>query len=82
MIKSFVTKLIKGLVLSVLYLEITKANDTTFENVILFTTFYISMIYGAILTGIDENVITSAFLTKTIFTLVDQRIKRQDDDKK
>lgn len=80
--KGFVIHLVKGIVLSLLYLEITRANDTTLENIILFTSFYLSMIYGATLTGIDENVITSAFLTKTVFTLVDERIKRKPDDKK
>jgi hypothetical protein len=72
-------KIFKGLLLSLLYFEITKANDTTVKNVVLFAAFYLSMIYGAILVGIDENVVTSAFLTKTVFTLIDERIKRHDE---
>jgi hypothetical protein len=79
--KKFITQLIKGIVLSLLYLQITKANDTTMENITLFVSFYLSMIYGATITGIDENVITSAFLTKTVFSLVDERIKKKPDDK-
>jgi hypothetical protein len=78
MFKLFTNQLIKGLLLAVLYLELTNANDTTYQNIFLFTIFYISMVYGAILTGIDPNVITSAFLTKAVFTLVDEKIKRQD----
>lgn len=80
--KQFVTQLIKGIVLSLLYLQITKANDTTMENIALFVSFYLAMIYGATITGIDENVITSAFLTKTVFSLVDERIKKKPDNDK
>jgi len=71
----------KGILIAILYLEITRANDTTFENIILFVAFYLSMILGAILAKIDTNVITGAFLTKTVFTLIDERIKREDDKK-
>ena len=82
MFKGLLQQFLKGILIAVLYFEITKANDTNFGNVILFTAFYLSMIYGAILTGIDPNVITSAFLTKTVFTLVDERIKRPDEPNK
>jgi hypothetical protein len=78
--RKLILDLIKGVILSLLYFEITKANDTTMNNVVLFTSFYLSMVYGATVTGIDPNVITSAFLTKTVFTLVDERIKRKDDN--
>jgi hypothetical protein len=78
--RKFILDLIKGVILSLLYFEITKANDTTIHNVALFASFYLSMIYGATITGIDPNVITSAFLTKTVFTLVDERIKRKAND--
>jgi hypothetical protein len=73
-------RVFKGLLLSLLYFEITKANDTTFVNIFLFTAFYISMVYGSILVGIEESVITTAFLTKTVFTLVDERIKRPKEE--
>jgi hypothetical protein len=76
---NFITQFLKGILISVLYFEITKLNDTTLYNIIVFTSFYLSMIYGAILANIDENVITSAFLTKTVFTLVDERIRRKED---
>ena len=78
--KEFLIHFIKGIVLSLLYLQITKANDTTIENITLFTSFYLTMVYGATMTDIDPNVITSAFLTKTVFTLVDERIKKKPDD--
>ena len=71
----------KGLLIAILYLETTKVNDTTFENIILFVAFYLSMVLGAILAKVDTTVITGAFLTKTVFTLIDERIKRYDNKK-
>lgn len=70
--------IIKGLFIAILYFEFTKTNDTNLKNIIMFTAFYISMIIGAKLTNIDPNVITSAFLSKTVFTLVDERIKKKE----
>jgi hypothetical protein len=75
------SEVFKGLLIAILYFEITKTNDTTFENIILFVAFYLSMILGATLAKIDTNVITGAFLTKTVFTLIDERIKRDDNKK-
>jgi len=43
--KQFVTQLIKGIVLSLLYLQITKANDTTMENITLFVSFYLAVFF-------------------------------------
>ena len=68
--------------ISLLYLEITKSNDTTAKNVFLFTSFYVIILHGAYVVGIDPNVVTTAFITKTIFTLIDERIKRKPDEKK
>lgn len=67
---------LRGIILALLYFEVTKANDTTLKNVCLFVAFYLLLIAGANLAGIDSNVITSAFLTKCVFTLVDTQIKR------
>jgi hypothetical protein len=77
----FLEQLTKGILIALLYFEFTKTNDTTFQNITLFVAFYLSMIYGAKMTNIDPNVITSAFLSKTVFTLVDERIKRKETDK-
>ena len=81
MIRDFIENILKGTLIALLYFEITKANDTTLYNVSIFTLFYIFMIYGAIIADINPNVITSAFLTKTVFTLVDERIRKQTNDK-
>jgi hypothetical protein len=79
MFKDFFIQFIKGIVLALVYFEITNANDTTFQNVILFTSLYLTMIYGAQIVNIDKNVVTSAFITKAVFTLVDERIKKKKD---
>lgn len=74
----FLEQLTKGIIIAVLYFEITQTNDTNFQNIFLFVSFYVSMIYGAKITNIDPNVVTSAFLSKTVFTLVDERIRKND----
>ena len=70
--------MLKGIILGILYLEITKANDTTPYNVLLFAVFYCAMFAGAQVAGIDPNVVTTAFVTKTVFTLVDERVKKKE----
>lgn len=76
MLRKILEDIIKGIILSLLYFEITKANDTTIKNIFLFVSFYIILINGALVLGIDPNVVTTAFVTKTIFTVVDERIKK------
>lgn len=76
-----ITNIVKGIILSLLYFEITKANDTNINNILLFTFFYNVMTYGSILIGIDPVLVTNAFITKTIFTLVDQRIQKEKEIK-
>jgi 6-phosphogluconolactonase/glucosamine-6-phosphate isomerase/deaminase len=36
------------------------------------------MTAGAFILSVDPNVVTTAFVTKTIFTLVDERIKKKN----
>lgn len=71
----FVSELFKGVLLAFLYLEITKTNDTTFKNIFLFTFYYGIMIFCAMITNTSLSVVTNAFITKTIFTLIDERVK-------
>jgi hypothetical protein len=71
------TTSLRGVLLAFLYFEVTQANDTNLKNLFLFTCFYLIMIYGSFILGIDTNVITSAFLTKTVFTVIDERIKKK-----
>ena len=70
-------QILKGIVLGVLYFEVTKANDTTMENIFSFVCFYVVMVNCAYLAGIDPNIVTNAFVTKAVFTLVDERVKRK-----
>ncbi len=81
MLDKFISEIIKGIFLGFLYLQITLANDTTVENITRFAIFYILMVYGAMLSGVQTNVITGAFLTKTIFTLIDERVKKPNSKK-
>lgn len=73
---------IRGLVLSLLYFYITKANDTTINNVFIFVTFYTIFTFTAISVKMNPDVVTTAFLTKTIFTLIDERIKKHPENNK
>lgn len=77
--KQIIVQIVKGLLLAVLYFEITKANDTTPYNIFLFVSFYVIMVNGSKLTGVDPNIVTNAFITKTIFTLIDERIRRKEE---
>lgn len=70
----------KGLVLAILYFTITKANDTTVRNISLFVVFYTIFVSTAIMMNISTDVVTTAFFTKTIFTLVDERIKKKKEE--
>jgi len=81
MLDKFISEIIKGAFIAFLYLQITLTNDTTVENIAKFTFFYLLMVYGAMISGIQTNAITTAFLTKTVFTLIDERIKKKDLDK-
>jgi len=68
----------KGIILALLYFEVTRTNDTTFENIGIFTGFYVIIAICGSFVGIDKNMITNAFLSKAIFTLVDDRIRKKD----
>jgi hypothetical protein len=74
-----ISEILRGLFLGLLYLQLTRANDTNPKNVMLFAAFYVIMVNGAKLSGIDPDTVTNAFLTKTVFTLVDERVRRQED---
>jgi hypothetical protein len=72
--------LLKGLFIGTLYLQITGADETTLENIARFAFFFIVMVNGARFIGIDQTVVANAFISKTIFTLVEDRIKKKDVD--
>ena len=73
---NLIDEILKGIFLSILFYYSTLTDEINIINVFKFTIFYIAMIFGALYTGIQTNVITSAFLTKTVFTLIDERIKK------
>lgn len=72
---------VTGIIISLLYFEVTLVNDTTFQNISLFTLLYLVLIFCAHLTNTDTSIVTNAFITKAVFTLVDERIKQPDEKK-
>jgi hypothetical protein len=74
--------LLRGLFLSVIYLSVTTADDMSLLNILKFSIFYLMFIFISSSIGIDQNVVTSAFTTKIIFTLIDQRINKNREEKK
>jgi hypothetical protein len=73
-----IIEIIKGIFLAILYFEITQANDSTIYNVSLFTFFYTILVTSSDIIGIQPSIVLNAFMTKTVFTLIDQRINKQD----
>jgi hypothetical protein len=73
---SLIGDIIKGLFLAILYFTITEADDTTPKNITVFSLCYIIMVNSARVVNIDPNLVTGAFITKTIFTLIDTRGKK------
>jgi hypothetical protein len=67
--------LVRGLLLASLYLLLTVADDFTVKNLINYTIFYVVMTNGAEIADLDPKIVTTAFLTKTVFTLIDDKIK-------
>jgi len=80
--KFLLPEAVKGILLAFVYFEITNANDTTFYNMGLFTLFYTILIIFAKFINIDTAIITNAFVTKAVFTLVDERIRKKNNDNK
>lgn len=74
----YIIDILKGLIIGILYLFITRENDTSIKNILVFVLFYVTLANGAKLVGMDPNVVTTAFMTKSVFILVDQRIKVYD----
>lgn len=68
------TTIMRGIFLGLTYFTVTKAQDTTFENMLKFTMFYTILSFSAYLVEIDTKVVTGAFVTKAIFSLLDDRI--------
>lgn len=73
--------IIKGLVIGILYTFITRENDTSIKNIVMFIILFITLSNGARLAGIDQNVVLTAFITKSVFTVVDQRVKKYTEKK-
>lgn len=67
---------LRGFTLAIVYFESTKQADTTFKNILVFMFFFLIIIYISDFVSIKREVVLGAFMTKTIFTLVDTRINK------
>lgn len=67
--------LFRSVFLGMLYVALTKDDDTTIVNVSRFSLLYLVLFMSATFVGIDQNVITTAFTTKFIFTFLDDHIQ-------
>lgn len=76
--KNLLTEIVTGIFLAMLYLALTEADDTNFKNVLMYTSAYVTLFNGAKITTIDPNFVTNAFITKTVFTIVDQRVNKKN----
>ena len=76
--------IIRSLFLAGLYLTLTKEDDTNIKNISRITLFYLVLFISSQFVGIDENIITTAFTTKFIFTFLDDYIikSKKNDEKK
>ena len=75
--------LARSIFLGFLYLTITKDDDTSIKNLSRFSLFYLVFYISSNFVGIDQNIITTAFTTKFIFTFLDDNIiKNKQEDKK
>jgi hypothetical protein len=68
-------ELIKGLFLACLYVFVTKDDDTTLSNILKYTTYFFILILSFLSVGFNADIIASAFISKTIFIIIDERIK-------
>ena len=73
--------IIRSVFLGFLYFWITKDNDTSIVNISRFSLFYLGFYITAKQVGIDQNVITTAFTTKFIFTLLEDHIQQYKKEK-
>lgn len=68
----------RGVFLALVYLELTKANDTNLYNIFIFTLAYVVMFFTAGIIGIDPVLVTNGFITKTVFTTIDERVRKDE----
>jgi hypothetical protein len=65
----------RGIFLALLYVFITKEDDTDLRHIIKYTLLFFLLNILFILAGINKEILVSAFISKSIFILIDDRIK-------
>jgi len=73
---NLISDFIKGIFIAFLYYQITTADDTTVYNIVTFAIFYVILVNGAMISGIDPIIIRNAYMTKMVFSIVDQRLTK------
>jgi hypothetical protein len=68
----------KGIFLAFLYVFITKEDDTDPRHIIKYTLMFFLLNMLFILTGLNRELLVSAFISKSIFILIDERIKKDN----
>lgn len=71
---------IKGVFIAFMYYQITTADDMTFNNIVVFAGFYVIILNSAVIAGIDPIIITNAYMTKMVFSIVDQRLTKPKEE--
>jgi hypothetical protein len=65
----------RGIFLALLYVFITKEDDTDLRHIIKYALLFFLLNILFILAGINREILVSAFISKSIFILIDERIK-------
>lgn len=73
---------LRGIFMSLLYFFVTKDPiDSTLTNVITYAAYYVMISLSARALGLGENAAAAAFLSKTIFTAVEERTSQTNTTK-
>jgi hypothetical protein len=73
--------IIRAIFLAGLYLTLTKEEDMNIKNISRFSLLYLVLFASSDILAIDQNVITTAFTTKFIFTFLDDHIIKTNKEK-
>lgn len=73
--RNLMKEILIGIFISLIYLQATSAEDTDITHIFSITLSYVLLKYVADYVDINPDLITNAFITKTIFTIIDVRLK-------
>ena len=73
--RSLIKEILIGVFISLIYLQATSEEDTDITHIFSIALTYVLLKYIADYVDINPDLITNAFITKTIFTIIDVRLK-------